>query len=179
MGCFSYICPSCKTNIRSGEKVHIRHIRHGINVEKDESEGAYDNYGGTKGVSGKRYNTGYNDLTPGDGSRWDSEFHLFDSIEADLRILPNGKPGDWNAFLLDLGVLVDSENGCSRARKITEQEYDLWNGLKPYPIEARSGSSVYHMVCWKKLSDEEKNKNIVSPLDPMQGCGKPRKKFLA
>ena len=46
MGCFSYICPVCKTNIRTGEKCVLIHKRDGKEIGR--TRGHYDGYGGVE-----------------------------------------------------------------------------------------------------------------------------------
>lgn len=46
MGCFSYICPVCKINIRTGEKCVLIHKRDGKEIGR--TRGHYNGYGGVE-----------------------------------------------------------------------------------------------------------------------------------
>lgn len=46
MGCFSYVCPICKSSIRAGEMCILIHKRNGIEIGR--TEGHYDSYGGVE-----------------------------------------------------------------------------------------------------------------------------------
>ena len=93
MGFFSYICPVCGKNIRTGEKCVLIHKRDGVEIGR--TEGHYDSYGRVEEDNVFRGESGPNSHK----EICDSEFRLDSSYRfGRMRILPNGQ-------LLDSAVI--------------------------------------------------------------------------
>lgn len=180
MGMFSYICPACRTPINGTERVHFRHIRHGIVL--GETEGKHDGYGrvyGTSECSDPLYRAWKSDLPKGREDYHNtheeickSEFGLPDSIGFDGKIY-EGEPITWIQFRIKLGYPLNGE--------VPPQEvYDIWDSLPKYEREgrAKSGTSAYHVYCWNRLTERQKNNLVISDNDKNQGWGAERSKYL-
>lgn len=86
MGFFSYICPVCGKNIRTGEKCVLIHKRDGVEIGR--TEGHYDSYGRVEEDNVFRGESGPNSHK----EICDSEFRLDSSYRfGRMRILPNGQ----------------------------------------------------------------------------------------
>lgn len=86
MGCFSYICPLCKTNIRTGEKCVLIHKRDGKEIGC--TRGHYNGYGGVEEDDNFRKANGPNSHE----EICFSEFQLNSSFcHGYKKIAPNGK----------------------------------------------------------------------------------------
>lgn len=171
---FSYICPACNRAINGDEVCHLRHIRHGVVL--GETVGYYDGYGRTYGNfsgSNSDYRCDKSDA-PSEGYEntheeiCASEFEFLDSEGFNGRIF-NGEPVRWVDFCKKNNI------NCYR-EEIPQSIYDLWDSLEKYEpseSEIKSGTSAYHEYCWQRLSNAEKEKNIISKGDPNQGWGTP------
>ena len=180
MGEFSYICPKCGRAINGYEVVHFRHIRHGKVL--GETVGHNDGYGGVSqlinsAVPFDPYYRIWKSKTPSADypntheDICESEFKLLDSIDYDAKIY-EGKPYDWMELREKFGYTLDKGTP-------PESFYELWAKLPKYvPEKIASGTSAYHEYCYRRLSDEEKAKNIISELDPNQGWGRELKKYV-
>ncbi len=177
MGQFSFICPACDRAINGKEVAHFRHIRHGKVL--GETVGYHDGYGRVWGdftpcdpnyriwsdeIADKDYPNTHEEICK-------SEFELTDSIGYKAKIY-DGKPYNWMQFrrlfgLEDLSKTPD------------KSFYDLWNSLEEFvPTVIASGTSAYHEFCFRKLSEEEKEKLVISKSDPDQGWGRELKKYV-
>ena len=176
MGNFSYICPKCKKNIRDGEVVHFRHIRHGVVL--GETVGRHDAYGRVWGKyepQDPNYRKFEDEVEEGYMNTNEeicrSEFNLPDSKEFDGKLY-EGKPYTWIQLRVKFGYKDFHEAP-------PEEFYDLWRNLPEYvPEKIASGTSAYHEYCWRKMTEDEKNSLVISELDPDQGCGSPRKLYF-
>lgn len=173
MGEFSWICPKCKRSIVYGELVHLRHIRHGIVL--GETIG-YNNGYGYYSLSGTDPLFGIDsDELPENESNYPNtseeieislcEFE--DSAEFEKKLY-NGKFYDWIEFrkLLGYGDLTVTP---------PDSVYELWDSLSYVSQrDIKSGISAYHEYCFKSLTDDERNANVISEDDPNQGRGDPK-----
>lgn len=180
MGEFSWICPKCGKPINGSEVIHLRHIRHGKVL--GETVGHHDGYGRVYGTKYEPQDPLYRlwaDELPDDIKNYPntheeiciSEFELMDSIDFEGKVY-EGKPYNWISFrnLMGYGDLTETP---------PESFYELWNSLPDFiPEKIASGTSAYHEYCYRKLTDEEKAKNVISELDPDQGWGEERIKYV-
>lgn len=166
MGVFSYICP-CGKNIRIDEKVVLKHIRHGEVL--GEVTGYYNGYGGVYGERYRGHHAGIN----GHESIWQSEYKLPDSryFLEECRVY-NGKLVDWVMFCEE----KEKENPDQ------DLDYDLANILfkdlpRPEPTIPRSGSEAWHLYCYERATEKQKEAHIIAAYDPEQGYQTARKRF--
>lgn len=86
MGCFGYICPVCKQNIRCGERCILVHKREGKEIGR--AQGHYDGYGRVEESEEFRGESGPNSHP----EICTSEFGLSSSFNhGDMRVMPNGR----------------------------------------------------------------------------------------
>lgn len=196
MGCFSYLCNKCGLNLRDGERVVLRHVRHGEIL--GETIGEYESYGRV-----------YEDDTFRSWSKEEkshlninsheeickSEFDFFDSIGRQSYDVSNrnfeGQQVGLGEYLdirrerdglvtmedVSLGNATDFE-GKALLKAISE-----YNNLPFWEEEfvPKSGVVAFHSKCYCSLKDNpEDNALKIKPSeqDPEQGCGNPRKRFL-
>lgn len=167
MGLFSYICPCCNKNIRYGEKVHLRHIRHGKLL--GETEGTYNGYGGVEEDNVYRAWKSRCDTINCHEELCKSEFGFMDSVDYNAKIY-KGTPLQWMEYR-ETKVSEGMSDLCNTM-------YEEWSSLKKYKVKkVLSGISAYHKYCYNRISDEEKEKFVISKNDREQGCGPARKKY--
>lgn len=167
MGLFSYICPKCRKGIKFQQSCVLRHVRHGELL--GEGRGTYDGYGR---VSGTSYRNDDPDNPNSQKEIWKSEYCLTDSVFFEGKWY-QGKPMDWSQYRrckeTEIGPIDfwSSDEEEKRKAALVDEE---WKGLKKYrKHRILSGTSAYHEVCFDRLSDEEKQKLVISKMDPRQG----------
>lgn len=169
MGLFSYICPSCRSNIRVYEVAHFEHIRHGKVL--GVADGTYDGYGRVFG------NSIWADDNPNNINSNEnlvkSQFLLGDSKEFSGKLF-EGEAVNWGDFIKKMGY----EFPPIHIKAYPDEVYDVWRSLDEPNIKPRSGISAYHKACWDSLSKSGKSRHTLSSSDEAQGCGEPRTKYM-
>lgn len=173
MGYFGYICNGCKTSIRGdclvgGENCVLKHIRHGEVI--GETTGHYNGYG--RVVEDPKFRAYAKDYPENPNSHEEickSEYCLPDSKHGDLKLY-EGDPVSWTQFLIKKNIVIGD--------RPPDEIYTEWENLPKVSEPPRSGIEAWHVKCFEKAPQEEKDKHIISESDPNQSWGAVRKEFL-